>query len=172
MAQLTEIVGVRFIERGVKAMDAVQLIEEASAFRRVARESGRYALDRLKDRGLADLVPLLEDAAEVTDCALGTLERGQLRREVWQAAHQLAGEVESACRAIGSDGQMLRCADRAAGFSGAWSTVADRLGEEARQAARTPQPDPATPAPEDPALTEAIKETFPASDPIAVPDRG
>lgn len=153
-------------------MDAVQLIAEATAFRRIARESAAYALERLQDRTVADLVPLLEDAAGVTDCALATLERGKLRIAVWQAVQRLAGEVESACRVVGSDGQMLRCADRAAGLSGAWSAITDRLAQEGRQAARTAHPDPAAPAPEDPNLTEAIKETFPASDPIAIADRG
>jgi hypothetical protein len=128
--------GVCFIERGVRTRDAVQLIEQARAFRRITRESVRYALDRLNHQTVADLVPLLDDVATVTNCAPAPLESGQLRTAVWVAVHRLAGEIESV--AVGSDGQMLRCADRTASFSGAWSTVVERPGETSPAVCRSP----------------------------------
>lgn len=148
-------------------MSIEQLVGAARAFQQLAGETSRYAIDETATRGGVAMALLLIDVAELTGSALASFSRGHIRLPIWEAVVVLAGEVAENCRAIGNDGQFARCAAAADELGLAWRRHVARLSVQEKQDAATVRPDPDLQAPEDPELTEALRETFPASDPIA-----
>lgn len=143
------------------------LIDNGQAVERIAGETSFYILQAAEIRGGADLAFLLVDLGETVGLALNALWRGTSRAPLWRAVEMLAGDALIRCRAVGNDGQLGRCAAAVDALAQAIADYEARLALQEAQDATTDRPDPALPAPEDPHLTEAIKETFPASDPIA-----
>jgi len=156
-------------------MDIGLLIESGSKCRVLAGETIRHVMAdpaRRQDETLHVIAFLLLDLSDGIAAAENAALRGNVRREMWEAATRLADKAAELCRAEGNDGQLVRCADGCAQLSDDWVRLAARLDDQDRQAAVTERPDPDAEAPEDPQLAEALRETFPASDPIAVPKRG
>lgn len=148
-------------------MSAETLLENARALSRMASETARYSLEEPAIRGGAPMTLLLLDCADLVACAATSLERGAIRQATWTAVDAMLGELIDACRAVGNDGQLARFATCGEALRQTWAETRVRLAETERQARRTTKPDTTEPAPEDPRLTEALRETFPASDPIA-----
>jgi hypothetical protein len=148
-------------------MTAERLMERGRSASQLASETARYVVDEPTSRGGSELALLFLDFRDLLGAALLTLERGSVRPSIWRAVDDLLEELVRASRMIGNDGQLTRFAVCADALRSDWADFETRLSEQDRQADRTPRPDTREPAPEDPRLTEALRETFPASDPIA-----
>lgn len=152
-------------------MDIGLLTESARRCRILAGETVRHVVYGSGPTGGQTVVFMLLDVADAIGAAANAALRGAMRRPMWEAAAALSDEAAEICRTFGNDGQLQRCADACASFAEDWRSYRARLDLQDRQTATTERPDPALKAPEDPALVEALEETFPASDPIAVPER-
>lgn len=149
-------------------MDIGLLTEAARRCRALAGETVRHLVAGSAPAGGQGVVFLLLDVADAIGAATNASLRGAMRRPMWEAAAAMADDAAALCRTFGNDGQLERCADACGAFSEDWRSYRVRLELQDRQTATTDRPDPALQAPEDPALEEALEETFPASDPIAV----
>jgi len=121
-----------------------------------------------------DLPLLLMDCADLLDVALKLLVRGSQfpGAAAAHAAADVAAMVVRHCRAAGNVGQLERCSHSCQSFVEAWRGFeADfKASEAARSVPPPPKLGDAARAEKDEELTHALKESFPASDPIAVSD--